>query len=49
MTAEAGAETRFRLESKAEVRDQYVGILMDILNKVKAASNGLKRVVVGSK
>ena len=49
MTAEAGAETRFRLESKAEVRDQYVGIFMDILNKFKAASNGLKRVVVGSK
>ena len=35
--AEAGAETRVRVEAKAEVRDQDVGVLTDLLNKVKAA------------
>ena len=46
MAAEAGAETRFRVEAKAEVRDRYVGILTVILNKVKAESNGLLRAMV---
>ena len=47
--AEAGAVTRVRVEAKAEVRDKCVEILTDILNKVKAASNGLKRSMVVSK
>ena len=46
VAAEAGAETRFRVEAKAEVRDQDVGILTVVLNKFKAASNGLKRAMV---
>ena len=45
---EAGAETRVRLEAKAEVRDQYVGIFTDVLNKVNAEFNGLKREMVGA-
>ena len=49
VAAEAGAETRVRVEAKAEVRDQDVGILTDVLNKVKAAFNGLKRAMVGAK
>ena len=40
---EAGAETRVRVEAKAEVVDRDVGILTDFLNKFKASSNGLKR------
>ena len=44
--AEDGADTRVRVEAKAEVRDRDMGIFTDILNKVKATSNGLKRVVV---
>ena len=48
VAAEAGAETRFRVEANAEVRDPDVGILTDVLNKFKAASNGLKRAMVGS-
>ena len=47
--AEAGDMNRFRVEAKAEVRDRDVEILTDILNKVKAASNGLKRAMVVSK
>ena len=46
---EAGAETRVRVEAKSEVRERDVGILTDVLNKVKAESNGLKRAIVGSK
>ena len=46
VVAEAGAETRFRVEAKAEVGDWYVGILTDVLNKIEAASNRLKRVMV---
>ena len=49
MAAEAGAETRVKVEAKAEVRDWGVGILTDILYNVKAASNGLKRAMVVSK
>ena len=49
LAAEAGADTRVRVEAKAEVRERDVGILMDVLNKVKAESNGLKRAMVGSK
>ena len=49
VAAEAGAETRVRVEAKAEVRDWYVGILVVVLNKFKAASNGLNRAMVGSK
>ena len=45
---EAGSETRVRVGGKAEVRDQDVGILMDVLNKVKAASDRLKRAMVGA-
>ena len=48
VVVEAGAETRVRVEAKAEVRDQDVGILTDILNKFKAAFNCLKRAIVGS-
>ena len=40
---EAGAETRVRVEAKAEVVDRDVGILTDVLNKFKASSNVLKR------
>ena len=46
---EAGAVTRIRVEAKTEFRDQDVGILTEILNKLKAASNGLKRAIVVSK
>ena len=46
--AEAGAETRVRVDSKAEVRDQYVEIWTDVLKKVKDASKGLKREMVGA-
>ena len=49
VAAEAGAETRVKVEAKAEVRERDLGILTDILNKVKAESNGLKREMVGSK
>ena len=49
VAAEAGAETRFRVEAKAEVRDWDGGILTVILKKVKDASNVMKRVMVGSK
>ena len=45
---DTGAETRGRLEAKAEVGDRDVGILTDVLNKVKSASNGLKSAVIGS-
>ena len=47
--AEAGTVTRFRVETKAEVRDWDVGILADIFHIVKATSNGLKRAIVGTK
>ena len=33
---EAGAETRVRVEAKAEVRDRDLVILTVVLNKVKA-------------
>ena len=46
--AEAGAETRVRVEANTEVGDWGMGILMDVLNKVKAESNGLKRWMVGA-
>ena len=46
--AEAGAVTRVRVKSKTEVRDQDVGILTDVLNTVKTASNELKRAMVRS-
>ena len=46
---ESGAETRFRVETKVEVRDQDLGIFTDVLNKVKAESNELKRAMVGTK
>ena len=36
------------MESKAEVRDQDVGILTEVLNKFKAEFNGLKRAMVGA-
>ena len=49
MSAEAGTDTWVRVESKADSRDRYVGILADVLNKVKAKSNELKREMVGSK
>ena len=49
VAAETGAETRVRVEAKAEIRKQYVGILTDALNKVKASFNRLKRAMVGSK
>ena len=49
MSAEAGTDTWVRVESKADSRDRYVGILADVLNKVKAESNELKREMVGSK
>ena len=35
------------VEAKAEVRDRGVGILTDVLKKVKAAANGLKMGMVG--
>ena len=47
--AEAGYLIKFRVEAKAEVRDWDVGILTDILNSIKAASNGLKRAMIVSK
>ena len=49
VAAEGGAETRVRVEAKAEVRYLDVGILANVLNKIKAASNRLKRAMVGSK
>ena len=48
VVVEAGAETRVRVESKAEVRDRGEGIFTVFLNKVKAESNGLKRAMVGA-
>ena len=48
MAAESGADTRVKVEAKYEVRDRDVGILTVILNKVKAASNGLKSEMVGA-
>ena len=45
---EAGAGNWVRVDAKVEVRDQYVGILTDVLNKFRGASNGLKRAMVGS-
>ena len=49
VAAEAGDETRVRVEAKDEFRDQDMGILTDVLNKVTATLNGLKREMVGSK
>ena len=49
VASEAGANTGVRVEVNAEVRDWDVGILTVVLNKVKAASNGLKRSMVGAK
>ena len=48
VAVESVTETRFRVEAKAEVRDWDVGILTGLLNKVKAESKGLKRVMVVS-
>ena len=45
---EAGAETRLRVAAKAEVGYRDVGILTDVLKKVNATSNRLKRAMVGS-
>ena len=49
VVAEAGAETRVRVEAKAEVRDQDVGILKVKFNKFKAVSNVSKRAIVEAK
>ena len=49
MAEEAGAETRVKVEAKAEVRDWDVGILTVVLKNVKDALNALKRTMVGSK
>ena len=49
VAVESVTETRFRVEAKAEVRDRDLGILIVVLNKVKAESNGLKRAMVGAK
>ena len=49
VAAEAGAETRVRVEANAEVKDWDVGIMTDILNKAKDTTNILKRVMVGAK
>ena len=49
LAVEAGAVTRVRVEAKTEVRDSDVGIFLGVLNKVKAASNKLKRAMVASK
>ena len=46
MEVEDGYVTKVRVEAKAEVRDWNVGILTDVLNKVKAVSNGLKSIIV---
>ena len=46
MVAEAGAKTRVSMESNGKVRYQDVGILMDVLKKVKDAFDGLKREMV---
>ena len=46
VAVEAGTETRFRVEAKAEVRDWYWEFLTVVLNKVKDESNGLKRAMV---
>ena len=48
VAAEAGAETRVRVEANAEVRDWDVGILTVVLNKVKTASKRLKMAMVGA-
>ena len=47
VATEAGAETRVRVKARAEFRDRYVGILPDVLNKVRSAYNRLKRAMVG--
>ena len=39
VVAEAGAETRVRVEAKSEVRDWDGGVLTDVLNKFKDVSN----------
>ena len=49
VVVEAGSETRFRVEAKAEVRDRDVDILTDILKKDKAASNISNGAMVGAK
>ena len=49
LALEAGADTSVRVKAKAEVRYQYLGILMVVLSKVKDESNVLKREMVGSK
>ena len=49
VAAEAGTMTRVRVEARDEFRDRDVGILRDVLNKVKAESKGLKRAMVGAK
>ena len=49
VASKAGAKSRVRVEVNAEVRDWDVGILTVVLNKVKDASNGLKRAMVGAK
>ena len=46
VVAEAGAKARVRMEYNGKVRYQDVGILMDVLEKVKDAFNGLKREMV---
>ena len=48
MAAEAGPETRVRVEAKAKVRDQDVGILTGILKNINDAFNGLKRAMIGA-
>ena len=48
VAAESGAETRVRVEAKAEFKDRYVGILTFVLNKFKVESNGLKKAMVGA-
>ena len=48
VAAEDGAETRVRVEAKDDIRDQDVGILTDLLNKVKAESKRLKRTMFGA-
>ena len=49
VAAEAGADTRVRVEAQDEVRDWDVGILTVVLNKVKTASNRLNREMVCAK
>ena len=43
MEADADAETRVRMEAKAEVIYWDVGILIDIMNKVRSSYIVLKR------